>query len=131
MKYIQKGFFIVFFLTTLLGAQEQIPASEAAADSADKSITSAYIIEEILYDITGSTREHSIRVATGLKTGERFSSFQELEQYLCLFCNERQDDWDELLPDAEFQYNNYVHSSTQMTPFFLDTGRHPHIEFKP
>ncbi|KNZ74294.1 hypothetical protein J132_07344, partial [Termitomyces sp. J132] len=50
---------------------------------------------------------------------------------LHLFCNKRQDDWNELLPDAEFQYNNHVHSSTQMTPFFLDTGRHPCMEFKP
>ncbi|KAG5716669.1 hypothetical protein E4T56_gene16366 [Termitomyces sp. T112] len=56
---------------------------------------------------------------------------QELEQYLCLFYNEKQDDWDELLPDTEFQYNNYVHFSTQMTPFFLDTGRHPLMGFEP
>ncbi|KAG5723759.1 hypothetical protein E4T56_gene2210 [Termitomyces sp. T112] len=56
---------------------------------------------------------------------------QELEQYLFLFCNERQDDWNELLPDAEFQYNNHVHSFTQMTPFFLDTGRHPCMGFEP
>ncbi|KAG5725697.1 hypothetical protein E4T56_gene7297 [Termitomyces sp. T112] len=56
---------------------------------------------------------------------------QELEQYLCLFCNERQDDWDELLPDTEFQYNNHVHSSTQMSPFFLDTGKHPCMGFEP
>jgi hypothetical protein len=41
---------------------------------------------------------------------------QELEQYLRLFVNERQDDWDELLPLAEFQYNNHVHSATQQTP---------------
>ncbi|KAG6882251.1 hypothetical protein C0995_015306, partial [Termitomyces sp. Mi166 len=27
---------------------------------------------------------------------------QELEQYLHLFCNEQQDDQDELLPDVEF-----------------------------
>ncbi|KAG5728454.1 hypothetical protein E4T56_gene19018 [Termitomyces sp. T112] len=56
---------------------------------------------------------------------------QSVEQYLRLFCNERQDDWDELLPDAEFQYNNHVHSSTQMTPFFLDTGQHPCMGFEP
>ena len=56
---------------------------------------------------------------------------QELEQYLRLFCNERQDDWDELLPDAEFQYNNHVQASTQYSPFFLDTGRHPCMGFKP
>ena len=47
---------------------------------------------------------------------------QELEQYLQLFVDERQDDWDELLPLAEFQYNNHVHSTTQQTLFMLDTG---------
>ena len=31
----------------------------------------------------------------------------------------------------EFQYNNHVHSSTQDTPFMLDTGRHPHMGFEP
>ena len=56
---------------------------------------------------------------------------QELEQYLRLFVNERQDNWDELLPLAEFQYNNHVHSATQQTPFMLDTGRHPRMGFKP
>jgi hypothetical protein len=30
---------------------------------------------------------------------------QELEQYLRLFCGERQNDWADLLPMAEFQYN--------------------------
>jgi len=47
---------------------------------------------------------------------------QELEQYLWLFVRERQDDWYTLLPLAEFSYNNHVHSSTQQTPFLLDTG---------
>ena len=38
---------------------------------------------------------------------------QKLEQYLWLFINERQDDdWDELLLLAEFQYNNHTHSMT-------------------
>jgi transposase InsO family protein len=56
---------------------------------------------------------------------------QELEQYLRVFVNERQDNWDELLPLAEFQYNNHVHSGTQQTPFLLDTGRHPRMGFEP
>ncbi|GLB45865.1 putative retrotransposable element tf2 155 kda protein type 1-like [Lyophyllum shimeji] len=50
---------------------------------------------------------------------------QELEQYLRVFCNERQDDWDDLLPEAEFQYNNHVHSAPSSPPFMLDTGRNP------
>ncbi|GLB45808.1 putative retrotransposable element tf2 155 kda protein type 1-like [Lyophyllum shimeji] len=56
---------------------------------------------------------------------------QELEQYLRVFCNERQDDWDDLLPEAEFQYNNHVHSATKYTPFMLDTGRNPRMGFEP
>lgn len=56
---------------------------------------------------------------------------QELEQYLRLFTRERQDDWDELLPLAEFQYNNHIHASTKETPFMLDTGRHPRMGFEP
>jgi hypothetical protein len=56
---------------------------------------------------------------------------QELEQYLQVFVNERQDDWDELLPMVEFQYNNHVHSGTQQTPFYLDSGQHPRMGFEP
>jgi hypothetical protein len=43
---------------------------------------------------------------------------QELEQYLHLFINQRQDDWVRPLPFAEFQYNNHIHSTTQQPPFF-------------
>jgi hypothetical protein len=56
---------------------------------------------------------------------------QELEQYLRLFVNERQDDWDELLLLAEFQYNNHVHSTMQQTPFMLNSGCHPRMGFEP
>ncbi|HWN07996.1 MAG TPA: reverse transcriptase domain-containing protein [Pyrinomonadaceae bacterium] len=56
---------------------------------------------------------------------------QELEQYLRLFVGERQDNWSALLPLAEFAYNNHVHTSTQQTPFLLDTGRHPRMGFEP
>ena len=56
---------------------------------------------------------------------------QELEQYLCLFINQRQDDWVRLLPFAEFQYNNHVHYATQQPPFLLDTRWVPYMGFKP
>jgi len=56
---------------------------------------------------------------------------QELDQYLWLFVNEQQDDWYNLLPMAEFQHNNHVHSTTQQTPFLLNTRRLPHIGFEP
>ena len=34
----------------------------------------------------------------------------------------KDNDWDDLLPLAEFQYNNHVHTATQNVPFLLDTG---------
>jgi len=37
---------------------------------------------------------------------------QELDQYLWLFLNERQDDWYDLLSLAKFQHNNHVDSAT-------------------
>jgi len=54
-----------------------------------------------------------------------------LDQYLQLFVNERQDNWYDLLPTAEFQYNNHVHSTTQQPLFLLDTGRIPCMGFEP
>jgi len=56
---------------------------------------------------------------------------QELDQFLRLFVNEWQDDWYDLLPIAEFQHNNHVHSTIQQPPFLLDTGRIPRMGFKP
>jgi len=56
---------------------------------------------------------------------------QELDQFLRLFVNERQNDWYDLLPIAEFQHNNHVHSVTQYPPFLPDTGRIPRMGFEP
>jgi hypothetical protein len=53
------------------------------------------------------------------------------EQYLRVFINQRQDDWTDLLPLAEFQYNSHVHSSTQHSPFLLEYGRLPRMGFEP
>jgi len=56
---------------------------------------------------------------------------QELDQYLQLFVNERQDNWYNLLSMAEFQHNNHVHSATQQPLFLLDTGHIPRMGFEP
>ena len=55
---------------------------------------------------------------------------QELEQFLRLFINQRQDNWDDLLPFVEFQYNNHIHNTTQNILFLLDTGQIPHMGFE-
>jgi len=56
---------------------------------------------------------------------------QELNQFLRLFVNKWQDNWYDLLPIAEFQHNNYIHSAIQQPPFLLDTGWIPHMDFEP
>jgi hypothetical protein len=56
---------------------------------------------------------------------------QTMEQYLWAFCNYEQDNWVELLPFAEFAYNNSVHHSKRMRPFCANYHYHPPMQFKP
>jgi len=55
---------------------------------------------------------------------------QELEQYLRMFINHRQEQWPKWLGTAEFAYNNKVHSSTQMIPFKANYRQDPRMGFK-
>jgi len=50
-----------------------------------------------------------------------------LKQYLRAYCNYQQDDWERLLPIAEFCYNNIQTGTTRITPFFANYGYHPHF----
>ena len=45
-----------------------------------------------------------------------------VENYLRCYCSYHQDDWDELLPAAEFAYNSAVTEDLGMSPFELDLG---------
>ena len=56
---------------------------------------------------------------------------QTLEQYICLYCNYQEDDWSELLPLAEFTYNNALSVTTGISPFFVNKGYHPNITVHP
>lgn len=47
------------------------------------------------------------------------------EQYIRVFTSHQQDDWADLLPMAEFTYNNTIHSSVGTSPFFANCGYHP------
>ena len=59
--------------------------------------------------------------------GQTERTNQTLEQYLRIYCDYQQDDWSDLLPLAEFAYNNSVHESTNTTPFFANYGYHPSV----
>ena len=55
---------------------------------------------------------------------------QELEQYLRMFIDYRQEQWPEQLGTAEFVYNNKMHSSTRTLLFKANYRQDPRIEFK-
>jgi len=55
---------------------------------------------------------------------------QELEQYLRMFIDHRQEQWPDWLGMAEFAYNNKVHLSTKMLPFKANYGQNSRIGFE-
>ena len=55
---------------------------------------------------------------------------QELEQYLRIFIDHRQEQQPEWLGTIEFTYNNKVYSSTQMLPFKINYGQNSRIGFE-
>ena len=55
---------------------------------------------------------------------------QELEQYLRMFINHRQEQWPKWLGTVEFAYNNKMHSSTRMSSFKANYGQDPRMGFK-
>jgi hypothetical protein len=56
---------------------------------------------------------------------------QVLEQYLRCFMNYHQDNWYELLPLAEFAYNNSLHKSINCSPFYANYGFNPRADELP
>jgi len=55
---------------------------------------------------------------------------QELEQYLRMFIDHRQEQWPDWLGTAEFTYNNKVHSSTKTSLFKTNYGQDPRMGFE-
>lgn len=55
----------------------------------------------------------------------------EIEKYLRMWVNERQDDWAEWIAIAEFAINNRIASATGHSPFYLNHGRHPRMGVNP
>ena len=63
--------------------------------------------------------------------GQTERTNQTLEQYLRMYCNYQQDNWSELLPLAEFAYNNTSSATTGISPFFANKGYHPSVTIHP
>jgi len=54
---------------------------------------------------------------------------QELEQYLRMYVNHRQNNWSEWLATTEFAFNNKVHTATKSSLFKVNYGREPRMGF--
>jgi len=52
---------------------------------------------------------------------------QTLEQYLRCYVDYNLSNWSDLLPSAEFAYNNQAHKEIKESPFYLEYGRHPRV----
>ena len=75
--------------------------------------------------------DHRLSAAFHLQTaGQTERPNQTTEQYLRAFCHYEQENWVELLLLAEFAYNNAIHVSTRMTPFWVNYHYHPVMQFK-
>jgi hypothetical protein len=59
--------------------------------------------------------------------GQTEQTNETLEQYLQIFGNYHQDNWSELLPLAEFTYNNTLSATTGVSPYFANKGYHPSL----
>ena len=63
--------------------------------------------------------------------GQAECTNQMLEQYTQVYSNYQQDNWSELLPLAEFTYNNTLSTTTGILPFFVNKGYHPNLTVHP
>jgi hypothetical protein len=52
---------------------------------------------------------------------------QRLEQYLCIFIDYHQNNWDKWLPLAQYTLNAWPHAVTKKTPFDLIMGHTPRV----
>ncbi|KAJ1043900.1 hypothetical protein NDA10_001892 [Ustilago hordei] len=70
--------------------------------------------------------KHSLSTAYHPQTdGQTERVNQVIEQYLRMYCNYEQNDWANLLDTVAFVYNNTVHNSIGVSPFFACYGWNP------
>ncbi|SOV04072.1 uncharacterized protein UDID_19531 [Ustilago sp. UG-2017a] len=72
--------------------------------------------------------KHSLSTAYHPQTdGQTERVNQVVEQYLRMYCNYEQNDWASLLGTAALVYNNTVHNSIGVSPFFACYGWNPKV----
>jgi len=117
-----------------------LPTAKIAADVFFREIFRLHgLPEEIISDRgTQFTSEFWQRLCTLLCINHNLSSAHHpqtdgqteringiLEQFLRCYINKKQDNWMDILPYAEFAYNNTLQQSIKQTPFYANYGLHP------
>ena len=59
--------------------------------------------------------------------GQTKCTNQTLKQYLRIYCNYQHSNWSDLLPLAEFAYNNTPNMTTGVSSFFANKGYNPNF----
>ena len=70
------------FMVCALCAAAILPSRLDAAENPADAVQQTYIIRDIRYDITGSTKQFALRYRAGLKIGEILAGKAALEEYL-------------------------------------------------
>jgi len=81
---------------------------------------------QALFDILGC----SLRMSSSYHPqtdGQSERTIQVLLQMIRATCRIHNEKWDLIIPLLEFPYNNAVHCSTHMTPFYMNYAQHPHV----
>ena len=82
----------------------------------------------------GTTLDMRLHFTSGYHpkaNGQAKRTNQMSKQYLYIYCNYQQDNWSELLPLAEFAYNNTPSTTTGVSPFFTNKGYHFNLSVYP
>ena len=122
---------------------EKTTAEELARMFRDNMWKSHGLLESMILDrgpqfVAGLTRKLNkmLGIETKLSTAyhpetdsQTERTNQELEQYLRIYVNHRQNNWAEWLAIAEFAFNNKVHTATKTSPFQVNYGREPRMGF--
>ena len=116
---------LAYTFTRYILSQHGIP-KEIISDR-DKLFTSGFW--QSLMDLLGT--KHKLSTAFHPQTdGQTERTNQTMEQYLRCYVNYQQNDWVELLPMAQFAFNNSM-AVTGVSPFYANYGQHPNIENDP
>src|SRR6202030_4695338 len=99
-------------------------------------ITSNHSAEFVshFFHLLGKVLDMTLHLTSGYHpegNGQTEWTNQMLEQYLHCYCNYQLDNWSELLPLAEFAYNNAPSATMVVFPLFVNKGYHLNISVYP